>query len=209
MRNITANIKGRSLTGLVLLAMFFIILAGCAPRQTVVLVPDPDGHIGKAEVVTDGGRQTLDKANDMTRVSGRSAAPSAVTTADSTFIAATFADVIAVEPLAPEKFILFFETGVTDLLPESKAVFTDILAAIKRRAAISISVSGHADAAGSVELNDALARSRAQAISDMLIQNGVSPDILKVTSHGKGNPLVPTPDGVAEPRNRRVEVVVR
>lgn len=191
------------------MVLSFFVLIGCAPRHTVILVPDSDGHTGKAEVITDGGRQSLDKANDMTRVSGRSAAPSPATTADSMFISTTFADAIAAEPLAPEKFILFFETGGSNLLSESKAVITNILAAIIRRGAISISVSGHTDAVGSMQLNDELARSRAQAVSNILIQNGVSPDMLEVTSHGKGNPLVPTPDGVAEPRNRRVEVIVR
>ena len=203
------NIKNCFSTGLVCVALGFFILIGCSPRHTVVLVPDPDGHTGKAEVITDGGRQSLDKANDMTRVSGRSAAPSPVTTADSTFISTTFADAIAAEPPAPEKFILFFEPGGSNLLPESKAVIPNILAAIKRRAAISISVSGHTDAVGSIQLNDELARSRAQAVSNILIKNGINPDILEVTSHGKGNPLVPSPDGVAEPRNRRVEVIVR
>ena len=42
-----------------------------------------------------------------------------------------------------------------------------------------------------------------------LEKNGINQDYLEVTSHGEGNPLVPTPDGVDEPRNRRVEVVVR
>ena len=112
-------------------------------------------------------------------------------------------------PPPPEKFILFFETGKTELLPESKAVFPNILAAIKKRGAISISISGHTDSAGSIQLNEKLARSRAQAVSDMLIQNGVTRDILRVTSHGKGNPLIPTSDGVAEPKNRRVEVILR
>lgn len=190
-------------------ALLFLVAGGCAPRHTVVLVPDPDGHTGKAEVITEGGKQLLYKPYDMTHVFGKTSAPSAVTTADEKFIAATFAVVIAAEPPAPEKFILFFETGGTVMLPDSKIVFSKILAAVKRRRAVRVSVSGHTDAAGSVQLNDKLALDRAQAVSDMLIRNGVSPDILHVSSHGKGNPLVPTPDGVAEPRNRRVEVVVR
>jgi outer membrane protein OmpA-like peptidoglycan-associated protein len=195
--------------GLVYVGFCFLILTGCAPRHSVVLVPDLDGHTGKAEVITDGGRQSLEKANDMTQVSGRSAAPSPVRTVDSTYISRTFGDAIAAEPPSPEKFILFFEFGGTNLLPESRAFIPSILAAIKERGALSISLSGHTDAVGSVQLNDELARSRVQAISDILIQNGVSPNILKVSSHGKGNPLVPTPDGVAEPKNRRVEVIVR
>jgi outer membrane protein OmpA-like peptidoglycan-associated protein len=43
----------------------------------------------------------------------------------------------------------------------------------------------------------------------LLLKNGVDSKIILVSSHGKGNLLVPTPEGVAEARNRRVEVVVR
>ncbi len=38
---------------------------------------------------------------------------------------------------------------------------------------------------------------------------GVDPKGIRTTSHGEGNPLIPTKDNVAEPRNRRVEVIVR
>ena len=44
---------------------------------------------------------------------------------------------------------------------------------------------------------------------DILIGLGVGPDIIRIFSHGEGNPLIPTPDDVPEPRNRRVEVLVR
>lgn len=185
------------------------IAAGCAPRHTVILMPDPDGHVGKASVITQGGQQQLEKPQDMTSVTTKSAPPSPVTTADNAFISATFADALAAEPLPPEKFILYFETGGTELVAESKPVIAVILAAIKKRGALSINISGHTDSSGSAQLNETLARNRANSIRDLLIQGGVSQDRMTVTSHGQGNPLIPTPDGVAEPRNRRVEVTVR
>jgi outer membrane protein OmpA-like peptidoglycan-associated protein len=43
----------------------------------------------------------------------------------------------------------------------------------------------------------------------VLLQEGIAPALLEVTSHGEANPLVPTADEVPEPRNRRVEVMVR
>jgi outer membrane protein OmpA-like peptidoglycan-associated protein len=189
-------------------AVVLVVAACCAPRKTVILVPDPDGHVGKASVVTEGGRQQLEKPGDMTRVTTRSSAPSAVTTADSTYISVTFADALSAEPAPAEKFILYFNRGKTELTAESKAALPDILASIKKRGAISIDISGHTDTVGSDQYNDVLSRSRADSIRDLLIQGGVSQDRITVTSHGKGNPLIPTPDGVAEPRNRRVEVTV-
>lgn len=190
------------------IGLLLVILAGCAANHTVILVADPDGHVGKAEVATNGGKKILERPNDMTRVSGPSAPPSAVATADPKFIAVTFADALAIEPLPPEKFILFFETGKTSLVPQSQAAIAEILTAIRRRGAISIDISGHTDASGSVSLNDKLAQERAELVKDLLLKNGVSTDRVEVSSHGKGNPLLPTPDGVAEPKNRRVEVVV-
>jgi outer membrane protein OmpA-like peptidoglycan-associated protein len=199
----------RPCNGLLSLIPALFLLAGCVAGHTVVLVPDPDGHLGKAEITTTGGSRLLEKSGDMTHVSGPSAQPSPVTAADPKYIASTFADVLAIEPLQPEKFILFFESGKTALTPQSQEAITDIVQAIKRRGAISVAVSGHTDSAGSALLNDRLAHERAELVRELLIRNGTNPDYVTVSSHGQGNPLVPTPDGVAEPRNRRVEVILR
>ena len=196
-------------TGLLGLALFLVLVTGCSPRHTVILTPDPDGHVGKAEVLTDGGRQILEKPGGMTTVSGRSSAPAPVTLATQEFIAVTFAEVMAIEPPPAEKFIVYFHSNTTDVVSESKATIATILNAIKRRGALSISISGHTDSTGPIQLNEKLARNRAQAISNLLIQQGVDAERLTVSSHGKANQLVPTADGVAEPRNRRVEVIVR
>ena len=187
-----------TLCGLTAASLFLLLLGGCAPTHSVILVPDPDGHVGKVEVATTGGSQLLEKPGDMTRVSGPTAPPSPVTTADPTFIATTFADALAVEPLPAEKFILFFETGKTALAQQSQATIATIVDAIKRRGAISIAISGHTDATGSAQLNEKLAHERAELVKDLLLRNGVSPDRVTVSSHGSGNPLVPAPDGVAD-----------
>ena len=47
---------------------------------------------------------------------------------------------------------------------------------------------------------------RANAVRDLLVKEGIDPAIIEVTSHGEENPLIPTADEVAEPRNRRVEI---
>ncbi len=194
-----------------LLAAILMILSlvGCSSIHSVILIPDPDGHVGKAEVITTGGKQLLERPGDMTRITGSSTPPSPVTTATPDYISATFAEAMAIEPLPPEKFILYFETGTTAMTPESRAAITAIVAACKRRGAISISISGHTDATGSVQFNDKLSQERAVLIKQLLLQNGIDQNQMTVSSHGKGNPLVPTPNGVAEPRNRRVEVIVQ
>jgi outer membrane protein OmpA-like peptidoglycan-associated protein len=194
----------RKLPGLLTM---LVVLGGCA-GEAIVLVPDPDGHVGRAEVTTAGGKQVLEKPNDMTRVSGSSSPPSAVTTADPAFIRTTFGEALAVEPQPKDAFSLYFETGTAALTPDSQPLIAAIASAVKRRSAISVRISGHTDATGSDELNNVLSLDRAKAVQALLLQQGVKPELMTVTSHGKGNPAVPGPDGVAEPRNRRVVVVV-
>ena len=44
---------------------------------------------------------------------------------------------------------------------------------------------------------------------DEFVKLGIAPDRITVAGRGEREPLVPTEDGVAEPRNRRVEINVR
>lgn len=191
------------------LALFLMLAAGCSPRHTVILTPDPDGHVGKAIVMTGNGNQILENPYGMTTVSSGSSSPSPITVASQEFIALTFADVLAIEPPPADKFIIYFHTNTTTMVTESRKTMTAIFNAIKHRKAILISISGHTDASGSDKMNEKLARNRSQSIRELLIQKGVDTRRLAVTSHGKGNQLIITPDGVSEPLNRRVEVIVR
>lgn len=193
------------LTGCLLVA-----LSGCAaPRQSIVLVPDPAGHVGAAEVRTSVGAQVLKKSGDMTRTQGAAAAPSAPTTADTVFVNATFSEALAVEPPPAQIFTLLFENGSSALRADSLGQLDEIAAASQRRMVVRVTISGHTDAVGSDKLNDGLARARTEEIKQQLLQRRVPLELISTSSHGKGNPLFPTPDGVAEPRNRRVVVIVR
>lgn len=184
------------------------VLLGACGGQAIVLVPDPEGHVGKAEVVTSGGKQRLERAGEMTRTSGGSNPPSMVSTADPAFIASTFAEALAIEPPPAQTFTLMFETGTAVLTESSLKQIPAIVAASERRGAVSVSITGHTDATGSDKVNDALSLDRAMQVKALLQQKGVKPGLISVTSHGKGNPAIPTPDGVPEPRNRRVVVIV-
>lgn len=184
------------------------LLAACGGRQSVVLVPDADGRVGRAEVTSTSGRQVLSQAGDMTQLGGLSAKPSAVATARKEYLEATFGEALAIEPPPPEKFILYFETGTTELKRDSLDTVGRIVSASQRRHAISVAISGHTDTAGSDPLNDKLSRDRAEFVEQLLRQRGAEFKRLSLSSHGKGNLAVPTADGVSEPRNRRVEVTV-
>jgi len=62
---------------------------------------------------------------------------------------------------------------------------------------------------GSDEVNLRISRQRAEKVRDGLMAAGAKPEAVDVSSHGKRNPLVPTADGVSEPKNRRVSVTIQ
>jgi outer membrane protein OmpA-like peptidoglycan-associated protein len=124
-------------------------------------------------------------------------------------IAAIFAHALAIQPTAPIHFLLYFEKGTTTLDASSIGVLPEIIETIIARNSVDIGVIGHADTAGDRDLNLKLSTRRAEAVSRLLIERGVKPENLETSSHGEENPLIRTGDNVTEPRNRRVEVVVR
>jgi outer membrane protein OmpA-like peptidoglycan-associated protein len=98
---------------------------------------------------------------------------------------------------------------LTELDTKSRGDFAAAIAAAKGTPNVDISVVGHADATGSDAENLALSLRRADTVRDALTAAGVPTDVIEVTYHGPNNPRVPTPRGVPEPRNRRVEVTIR
>lgn len=193
------------LTGLVLILVF----AGCAPKTTVVLLADGEGRVGKVRVANESGSVDLDQPAQGTVVSAATAAPAAPERWSQERIDATFATVLTSLPTAPEHFLLYFDKGTSELTGESAALLPEIEKAIQRRNAVDIRIIGHSDTAGNPEFNFRLSQQRALSVTRLLLGRGVPESYLFTTSHGENNPLIITPDGVDEPRNRRVEVVVK
>jgi outer membrane protein OmpA-like peptidoglycan-associated protein len=187
-----------------------VALSGCAGHSTVVLLPDADGKVGVVEVVSKAARQTqtLTTAYQAAAVATPERTPDSFTTTPEA-VQRTYGAALAAQPAAPLKFSLNFASGKPELTPESQQLLPTIMSAIQTRQSTDISIIGHADTVGDAEQNRVLSGDRAQQIATFFIQQGVSAANLEVSSHGEANLAVPTPDEVAEPRNRRVEVTVR
>lgn len=190
-------------------AIVIFCVAGCGHKTQVILMPDADGHVGQVEVATDGGSQFLSEAGQMTVVSDRSKSPSEISVLDQTTVENMFSEALAVEPLPPEKFILYFLPDSDKLTLDSLNLIPKVITSIRERKSLDISIYGHADRVGSAAYNLTLSVQRALAVQAVLVNEGIKPDNMETASHGEGNPLINTLDGVAEPRNRRVEVIVR
>jgi flagellar motor protein MotB len=74
--------------------------------------------------------------------------------------------------------------------------------------ATPIDVTGHADRAGGDAYNMALSLRRANMVKDQLVREGIAANQITVVGRGESQPLLPTADGVREPQNRRVEIVL-
>lgn len=120
---------------------------------------------------------------------------------------------LAVMPPPAERFELKFITGGTRLTPESTAELSDVLASAIAsaiaRAGGEIVVIGHTDRVGTLEANDALSLRRAEAVRALIVERGFEAARVRAVGRGEREPQVPTEDDVDEPRNRRVEIVVR
>lgn len=185
------------------------LLGSCSARESeFILLPDPDGNVGEISVSNAGSAITLSKAGYGIHVRGNRA-PDKPHPVDEKKFQAIFGKVLDVEPEPPKIYILFFETRTTELRADSLALIPDILSDIRSGNSRDISVVGHTDRQGERETNIRLSLQRALKVRDVLIAAGVDAAIITTTSHGEGNPLIKTGDNVAEPRNRRVEVIIR
>lgn len=192
-----------------LLSCLLLGLAACAGGDRVVLMPDPDGRVGRVEVKSAGGAQLLAEARTVSTVRDAASAPTAPAAISDRDIAETWGAALASLPPRPETILLYFRTGEAELRDDSVPEIPRIAALLRERVHPHVIVVGHADGTGSDAINIEVSRERAAMVRDMLVGLGVPVENIEVSSHGKRNPLIPTPDGVAEPRNRRVSVTIQ
>jgi len=101
---------------------------------------------------------------------------------------------------------VYFEFDKYDLTPEGSRVVLDAANAYKATGSARIAVTGYTDLSGTQRYNLGLSKRRADTVRGALVRDGVPDGVIAEAWHGKENPAVPTPDGVREPRNRRVEI---
>ncbi len=181
-------------------------------RDLIVLLPDPDGKVGTIHVATKGGSQILDKPGYAVEVEDLNKPPTVPRFIEEKEMSDVFGPVLSAQPDPASRFIsflLYFEHDTTKLTHESNGLLAEVLRVIESRKSNEVYVVGHTDLVGKGEYNIALSSRRADYVRDLLVSNGIKPNTLLVLFYGKARPLVPTKDEVSEPRNRRVEVIVR
>jgi outer membrane protein OmpA-like peptidoglycan-associated protein len=192
-------------TGIALVAAS-ALLGACAPAGTVVLLPEKDGRSTAVTVTKADDSVVLDQPYAAARTSSFGPRAYVATPQE---VDTRFGSTIAALPARATRFTLYFVEGTDEFTAESRADVDRILSDIARRPVPDVLVIGHTDAVGSVAANDALGQQRADTVRLALIRLGIPADDVHAISRGKRALAVPTPDGIAEPRNRRVEIIVR
>lgn len=103
-------------------------------------------------------------------------------------------------------YLVFFDFDRYNILPAGQSVVDSSANEIKNRALNTVVVTGHTDTAGTKVYNKRLSLKRANTVKDALVKLGVDPKLIRVEHRGEEDLMVPTPDGVREPANRRVSV---
>ncbi len=98
-----------------------------------------------------------------------------------------------------------FETGKSDITPESAQILMKSLKTAETYPEIIVEISGHTDNVGSASSNQRLSQQRADAVRSWLISKGVSPDRMISKGYGEDNPRVPNDTEENRRMNRRIE----
>ena len=183
------------------------LLLACAPASRVILLPEGGGQTSSVEVKSALGSQVLAVPYQTAEVDKYG--QMALTTTDPLVVMQRYGAMLAQLPAPAEQFLLYFEVGGAQLTAQSLALLPGILERAKARKGGEIIVIGHTDRVGAMEANDDLSLQRARAIRQLLVGQGFQPELIDAVGRGERAPMVPTADEVAEPQNRRAEIVVR
>lgn len=105
-------------------------------------------------------------------------------------------------------FIVYFDWDKSALTPASEAILRQASAFARQGNVARIILTGHADRSGASAYNDSLSQARADQVRNKLIELGEAAGSIVTFARGESEPLVSTEDGVREPQNRRVEIVL-
>lgn len=174
------------------------LVTACAPAPVIVGGGMLISTVGVLKANSSGSVSSTNGLQNANAGGEDTAVPFAVTPAVATGRAAA----------KPNNFTIFFKFDSASIMPTQSDALDAIVAAAKAGQQVRLVVSGHADRAGPELYNVFLSRKRALTVKGALYRRGLNRDWITIIAHGETRPRVATPDGIREPRNRRVEIIL-
>jgi OOP family OmpA-OmpF porin len=112
------------------------------------------------------------------------------------------------EPRRSDRFLVFFDTARSALSKDASGTLDEVVAAYRDAGAVTVDLSAYSDRFGSEAGNRKISAERGAAVRDYLTGCGIPVKAVTLSVRGESDPLVETADGVMEPQNRRVEIVI-
>lgn len=105
------------------------------------------------------------------------------------------------------KNILFVKSKAI-MLPASEPELNKLADFLTRNPRYKLVVEGHTDRIGNSAKNMILSKERAQTVAAYLIKKGIAAGRITAIGYGDTRPLIREPEGVANPKNRRVAFLI-
>ena len=119
------------------------------------------------------------------------------------------APVAAPAPAPARSYLVFFDWDKASLTDRARSIIKEAADNSTRVQYTRIEVNGYTDTSGTARYNQGLSVRRAQAVAGELVRDGVPRSAIAIQGFGETHLLVPTGQGVREPQNRRVEIIIR
>ncbi|HSZ25009.1 MAG TPA: OmpA family protein [Cytophagaceae bacterium] len=100
---------------------------------------------------------------------------------------------------------IFFDTGKSDIRPESASELQRLVKLLNENPSLKIEISGHTDNIGDPKINQALSENRAISVMNFLIANGIAKSRLLSKGYGSTQPIDNNDTETGRQNNRRTE----
>ena len=123
---------------------------------------------------------------------------------------APLAPIVSTPPTAPSRtYLVFFDWDRSDLTARARQIIAQAADNSTHVQYTRMEVNGYTDLSGTAQYNQGLSVRRAESVAAELVKDGVPRSNITIQGFGETHPLVPTANGVREPQNRRVEIILR
>ena len=152
------------------------------------------------------GKPLLDAQKDEPTAAQSPAPPAVVPSPKAAAPEAADSGILARNPFARGKIIIFFHYNSNELTPEALAALDRIAEFLKANPSLKAEIRGYTDSVGAVNYNVSVSAFRANSIKSYLTGKGVNASNLTAQGLGPKNPIASNDTQEGREQNRRVEI---